>query len=342
MSETALKCPQCGGPLQPGRFARIAVCPHCGSTIALDEQTVQAERFRTAFRAWNSPEAYGITEWLTVEGMRWAVGDKIAAGHVSDVYFAQRARWPTECILVKVLRSESDHHRFQNGWRTLVQLNRSLARGAETFSKLTPQPVFYGRAESGLLAGTRVMAFRWAGGFNHSLEGVMRAYPAGIPPRSSIWLWRRVLEILSFIHASGFVHGAVLPPHLMVEDGEHGVRLVGYGCSGEAGEPLRHASPRDTGYYPEIAPGKLRLSPELDIVMSARLVAALLGGNPATGEFPDAVPPPLSALIADAARWRPGAGADSAWALRERLGQLAKDVYGPPRFCPIVMRGKEE
>ncbi|MEJ2367750.1 MAG: inactive serine/threonine-protein kinase VRK3 [Acidobacteriota bacterium] len=342
MTEKALKCPQCGGPLQPGRFARIAVCPHCGSTISLDEQTVEAEHFRKAFRDWDFPPNNGFTEWLTVNGMHWAVGRKIAGGHISDAYFGLRARWPTECILLKILRNPGEVGRFQNTWKTLVHLNQSMAPGAETFSKLTPQPVFAGKIESGEFAGTHAMAFRWANGFNHTLGGVKKAYPSGIPPRSSIWLWRRILEILTFIHSSGLVHGSVLPPHLLLEEGEHGIRLVGYGCAGESGAPLQHILPRFENYYPKASSRPMKLTPALDITMSAKTMASVLGGDPATGNVPDIVPAPLAGLIYETANGRGSSTGGDAWTLRQRLGRLAQEVYGAPKFCPIVMREKED
>lgn len=342
MPENALKCPQCGGPLTPGKFARIAKCPHCGSTVTLDEQTVSAARFREAYREWNSPANNGFSEWLTINGSHWAVGEKVAQGEISDVYLAQRARRPTEFVIIKILRNTSDVSRFENEWQVLDKLHHSEARGASTFSKLLPQPVTTGEVSAGIHKGSRAMVFRRAEGFSHSLEEVRRRNQSGIDPRSSIWLWRRILEVLSFIHASGVVHGAVLPPHVIVEAGEHGARLIGYGSAGDRGSRLQFVANQYKSYYPEGFLDSMELAPRVDIVMSARTIAVLLGGDAATCLVPDAVPRSLAELIVESGCWSVEPKCPDAWALHERLGTLAQQVYGAPKFCPIIMAKEEE
>jgi hypothetical protein len=334
MAERALKCPQCNAPLAAGRFARAVTCPFCGSTVVLGEATVAASRFRDAFRAWNSPESHGVAEWVSLGDSHWALGPLVARGEVSDVYAAARARWPTERALLKVLRDRRDAAGFQREWEVLVALQKSDAPGAESLTARLPEPIVQGEITAGARAGDRAMVLRWAGGFTHTFEDARRAYPQGIEPRASIWIWRRILEALSFVHASGFVHGAVLPPHLLVEEGEHGVRLVGFHAADRAGGRLR-AAPGFEPFYPRGA----RLAPETDLAMAARCVAALLGGDPASGEVPGKVPAPLAREIAEASALRPAAGGD-AWQRHKRLGELAREVFGPPAFCPLRLSGE--
>jgi hypothetical protein len=335
-TERALKCPQCNAPLAPSRFARSAVCPFCGSTVMLDEQGVSAERFRAAFRAWNSPETHGYADWVSLGDSHWAKGPLIAQGEISDIHAAARARWPTERALLKILRDPRDAPGFDHEWEVLTALQRSDAAGAASLTSRLPQPIARGEITVGALAGTRAMVFRWASGFVHTFEDARRAYPQGIEPRASIWIWRRILEALAFVHASGFVHGAVLPPHLLVEEGEHGVRLVGFRAADRAGEPLREVSSRFEPVYPRDVLADRRLAAAMDIAMSARCVAALLGGDPASGEVPRSVPAPLALEIARASSLRGDAGGE-AWRLRARLGTLANEIFGAPAFCPLTI-----
>jgi hypothetical protein len=123
----------------------------------------------------------------------------------------------------------------------LAELQESDAPGAPSFTARLPQPILHGEVTGGSLPGAKVILLRWADGFVHTFEDVRRAYPRGIEPRPSIWIWRRILELLAFVHASGFVHGAVLPPHLLIEQGEHGVRLVGFRAADYAGLPAAGA-----------------------------------------------------------------------------------------------------
>jgi len=336
--EHAIMCPQCNAPLTPHRFARSIVCSYCGATVQLDEAAVSATLFHEAFRTWNSPQSYPISSWVSIGNSHWALGTCIAHGDTSDVYIAQRARWPTELVILKILRDRQDIDLFDNEWESLQALQQSEARGADVFTTLMPQPVIHGDISTGTFAGKRASIFRWASGFHHTFEKVIQAYPQGISPRASIWVWRRILEILSFIHSSGMVHGAVLPAHLLVQENEHGVRLVGYSFAGKFGKNLRTPSQDHESFYP--SPTRLwsKLTGQLDIVMSARCMVALLGGDSATASLPASVPTQVADLVQRIALSKPDDSVSKdAWAIREELGEIARKVFGPSEFIPIVM-----
>lgn len=335
----ALICPQCNAPLKPpSRFARTLTCSYCGATIKLDASTtVSAETFHKAFRAWNAPQNYSVASWLSLGDHHWAVAEALGAGSSCDVYHGMRARFPTELVILKVLRDPADAPRLDNEWEMLQALQKSDAPGAETFARLLPEPVMHGTVTANAFTGRRVNIIRWASGFHHTFDAVQRAYPNGIPPRASIWAWRRILEVLSFIHASGFVHGAVLPPHLLVQENEHGVRLIDYCTAGYVGQRLQYVTAGYDVFYPKgLRVGSL-LTQQVDLVMSARCIASILGGNPVDGSLPAAVPAPLAALLRRVAMSDPFSNTEKAWALREELGRLADAVFGAPQFNPIVM-----
>jgi hypothetical protein len=338
MAQHAFMCPQCNGPLSPTRFARSVVCSYCGATVTIDETAVSAAVFKQAFEAWNAPRTHGITDWLAVGDSRWSPGELIAHGEISDVHAAQRARWPSERALVKVLRDERDRALFDHEWEVLERLHGETAEGAAGMLARLPEPIAHGVVTDGMYVGAQVTVLRWASGFRHTVEDFRRAYPAGIDPQPSIWVWRRLLEVLAFLHKQGYAHGAVLPPHLLVEDGEHGLRLVGLSMTDRMGARLRGVVERWADFYPQSEGGPRTVGAAADVAMSARCLIALLGGDPATGKLPDAVPGPLASLLRDtAAADAPSGAAPGAWSLREQLGALAREVFGPSRFCPLVM-----
>jgi serine/threonine protein kinase len=337
--ERALVCPQCNAPLPtPNRFARSVVCSYCGTTVQFDESSVSGERFHKAFRTWNSPDSYGIAPWISIGESYWAVQKCIASGDIADVYTGQRARWPTELVIIKLLRDRKDLAQFDNEWEVLQRLQRSEAPGSDTFTILLPQPVIHGDITAGLHAGQRANIFRWTSGFYHSFEEVRRTYPEGIPPIASIWIWRRILEVLAFIHNSGIVHGAILPSHLLVQENEHGVKLIGYSAAGQPGQKLQGVSQHYAFIYPEAFRSHSSLTPQLDIIMSARCIVEILGGNPETESLPNTVPARLARFVQKIALVQPIGSTDlNAWALREELGAIANDTFGSPQFIPIVM-----
>ncbi len=335
-SAQLLKCPHCSAPLSPpSRFARSVVCAFCAATVTLDHSAVSAARFREAHARWSSPATHGFAAWWSIGTGHWAVGALAGRGEASDVYFGLRARWPTERVLVKVLRSEraEDVGALSHEREVLEALQDSTAPGAASLTRRIPEPVAHGLVRGGPYEGRCALVLRHASGFHHTLEAVRARHSRGVDPRASVWMWRRILEVLTFVHASGWVHGAVLPQHLLIQDGEHGVRLVGYAAADRPGRALRRIASGYEPYYPQGRSGVL--SPALDVAMSARCIAYALGGDPATGEVPAAVPPPYASLIRSAAA---GIDADEgAWALRDRIGSVSAEVFGPPSFHPIEM-----
>lgn len=332
--DRALMCPQCNAPLAPSRFARTVVCSYCGATVKLDTSSVSATKFHDAFRVWNSPESYQIPSWISIGKSNWTLNKHIATGEISDVYTGQRARWPTELAILKLLRDQKDRDLFENEWNVLQALHRSDAPGADNFTALIPQPITHGDISIGSHAGRRVHVFRWMSGFYYTFEDVLQAYPQGIPPRASIWIWRRILEVLFFIHNSGMVHGAVLPSHLLAQENEHGILLVGYGSAGQVGGKHHIGSGRFESFYKVLKQPISNLTPQLDIMMSAWCIIYILGGDPETGSLPTAVPKCLADVIRQTALGNSG---EDAWSIREELGDIANEIFGAPQFIPIVV-----
>jgi len=198
--------------------------------------------------------------------------------------------------------------------------------------------VLRGEIRAGDFAGSRAMAFRWEAGVRSTFADVAREYPQGIEPRASIWVWRRILEVLHFLHEAGIVHGAILPIHILLQEHEHGIRLAGFGCAGNAGKPLRAIDTRYEPFYPQSRKTSPELTPQMDLVMSARCILSMLGGNPGSGVLPAAIPKALETTIRRIAHAdQSGAAIESAWSIREELGKIAQDAFGPPAFCPIIM-----
>lgn len=334
MAAHLTRCPNCGAPMTPGRFARTATCGYCQAVVQVDEEAVLAARFREAHEAWRGLAHDPGAPYVDVGGDRWLLGPLVARGEVADVHYAERVRRPTERALVKLLRDPADLPLLRAEWAALGRLQRSEVKEAATLRSRVPQPIAHGKVSGGVHEGGHATVLRHAPGFHHTLEAVREVH-AALDPRIGVWLWRRILETLGFLHASGVVHGAVLPPHLVVEEGEHGLRLVGYGCAGVPGAPLLAILERHERLYPRAQLEAPVLSSRHDLAQGAASVAFALGVDHA-GRWPSVVPRELAKLVDDVAAGGRRAEAD-AWALWSEVGALARQLFGPPSFHPIVM-----
>ena len=61
---------------------------------------------------------------------------------------------------------------------------------------------------------------------HYSMEEVMRVYPEGVDFRDMVWMFKRTLAAIGFVHRQGIVHGALIPPHILVHPIRHGAKLV--------------------------------------------------------------------------------------------------------------------
>ena len=335
MNASVLECPRCGAALTPpSRFARSTVCEFCGTTVRLDPSVVSRARFRAAFEAWNDPAANGYDTWTTLEGVHYAPLRRLAEGDTSVVYLAERARFPSERVLLKVLRDAADAPRLDHEVALTGRLQAQVAADAPELARRLPDPVAAGPLHD-LHAGGYGAVFRWTPGFVHTLEDVRAAWPGGVAPQVGPWLWRRLLEILHVVHEHGVCHGAVLPQHVLVQDGEHGARLAGFVHAGAEGTKVERAPARHPDLYPD---GPKVRSRRADLIMSARCVAFALGGDGRSGRVPDTIPAPLAGLLAEVAADNPPPGRTvTAWQLRETVGEIARACFGAPSFHPLIL-----
>ncbi len=290
------RCPNCGANLPPPPPSGSVRCEFCATRLA-----VEAGRWKaSAPEALDEPLRDPERPRLWVGGARYCVLGRLAKGEASDVFLARRDARVTELVVLKI---SSDAARLGREWAALEALPRSTAEGSAHFARLLPQPVATGTARLGMHGneGDRpVSVLRWRSGFIHTFDDVFSAYPGGVPPESSIWMWKRMLELLGWVHRSGWSHGAVTPAHLLMHARDHGVVLVGWSRASKS-------------------PGAA------DIAASATVIQRALGSQRA--------PAALADLLAQTVKSPPS----DAWALKETLDRTARDAFGPPKYVPSVM-----
>lgn len=146
-------------------------------------------------------------------------------------------------------------------------------------------------------------AMTWQIGFLN-LEEVRMLYPDGIHPLDMGWIWRRVLWALGGAHGCGWIHGAVLPRHIMIHPDLHGVLLVDW-CyatsktsSTTSYRPITAIVGGMRDWYPPEVLAKKAPLPKVDLVMAARTMQYVMGIDPYKGIWPACVPLPMRQYFA--------------------------------------------
>jgi hypothetical protein len=328
-----LDCPHCGAPLPEDAIGTsVTTCPYCKRALAVEPGVVFAKAFARA-AALRDEEANASPDLVRVGDVPYVVEGRIARGESSDVFLARRAHRVTERVVIKVLRALGDAPRMQREAETLRALEGSTTHGTGHFSRLVPQLV----QESTLVDDDRTtrpaLVVRRASGFCATLADARAAFPDGVDPRAAVWMWRRVLELLAWVHGTGRVHGAVVPEHVVLHARDHGVMLVDWAASVGFGARIDAIVGAHAAFYPEGASTD-EAQPAIDLAMTARCIAFVLGGEPQAGKVPSTVASPIARLVADASSGRLHADAG---ALHRIVGDAAREAFGPPTYVPFEL-----
>ena len=326
MAATLLTCPRCmKSPLRSG--ARY--CPRCGlpevGRAAADTTPVD----------------------VPVGGQVFRVLDRVAVGSVSTIYRCRFYDGPIEVEgILKVARDPRANDLITAEAATLHRL--FAADPEHRYKPFLPFPqATFGLGGDGSGPPRQATAFRVHPEIRspadelYTLADVRQAYLAGLDPRHAAWVWRRVLTVLGFAHANGVVHGAVLPPHVLVEPRDHKVVLVGWGCAVPAfgGRPVRVIAGPYNDWYKREHAARHPPSPALDVALAARSMVELMGGDPLGLTLPPTVDPAVARHFARCAGFGPTARPD-AWRLLEDFDKLIHALWGPRQFVPLVLPPK--
>ena len=246
---------------------------------------------------------------------------RLATGEISDVFLARdetNAR-----VGVKLVRRPANN--------ALLAREMQVIREIRDTVEPTYLPYFpdakdsVGVKESSVIR--RANVFGLLENF-HTLARVRDQYPDFIDPRDGAWMWRRLLTALGALHNAGYVHGALLPQHVMILGEQRGMVLVGWTAAQKIGEPITLISKMQRVWYPPEVFDKTGARPETDIYMAAHLIAMLVGPR-----LPKAFKTHLKACTLKKAGLRP----DDAWALKDSFDELNERLFGERKFKPFYM-----
>jgi serine/threonine protein kinase len=233
---------------------------------------------------------------------------------------------------LKVVRGVGDNDLASNEARVLGHLYPPEAKDEKFYRYL---PRLLGAVEH---EGRQTNVFTFLEDYV-SMAAVLEAYPNGIDYRDLAWMFKRLLVAIGFAHSRGVVHGAVLPPHVMIHPTGHGAKLIdwSYAVKSEDKTSIRaYPAPWRAYYAPEVFAKQLPTA-ATDIYMAAKCCVALLGGSLSNNELPASVPDEVQSLLAECLVEAPSQRPQDAWDLHERFDGLLRKLVGKPKYRPFQL-----
>lgn len=252
-------------------------------------------------------------------------------GDISDIYYGIDRSTEGE-VAIKICRDKKDNDLFENEYNKLKHIQDSVTDG-RYFSTLIES--FLIEDGSG---PRRVNVLEWLHWW-WPLNKVLSAFSGGVRFEHAAWMFRRLLGGLGRAHNEGFVHGAVLPPHVLAyssgktkDPNNHGVKLVDWCYAVKGGERIKAISPEYRNFYPREVFEKGSASPATDIYMAAKSMIYVLGGDVEKDQLPSHVPGYvgnfLRGCVLDNPRFRPYDAMD----LHDEFKEHMRNHYGPSRY----------
>lgn len=174
-----------------------------------------------------------------------------------------------------------------------------------------------------------------------TLEQVKELHPKGIDPKHAVWMWNRLIEGLTFAHASGIMHGALTPNHLIIHPETHLGQVIDWTASGKGKVPYLDISMDK--FFSDNVFHNHNLSVTEDIYTLARSMLYVLGGGTIQTSksnlyglhCPEAVPETIKTVLNKCLQPKARNRIRSMSDLHSQLGKAAEAAYGPPKFIPF-------
>lgn len=175
----------------------------------------------------------------------------------------------------------------------------------------------------------------------YTLEEIRRVHTKGVSTRVMAFIWNRVFEGLTFTHASGVVHRAITPNHILIHSESHMGQLIDWTASAVMGSSDKVPYVDDVrfpGYFPEeILDPRGTSGPSSDIFMSAWCMVYVLGGNPQEQHLPENVEKPVREFLNKCLQPKRAKRPQTAEAAYYEFRQITRDLFGPRKFVELIM-----
>jgi hypothetical protein len=246
-------------------------------------------------------------------------GPLVARGDVANLYGTRQG-------LLKIARDSADNDLMRREAAALTRLRDQVAAPLRAYFPELVEAQRRQDPRSGVQRRANVIG--QLAGFR-SLAEVRAVFPRGVDPRDAAWMWRRLLVAVGAAHRAGLIHGAVLPEHVMIHPGQHGLVLVDwcYSCPAPDGQVRALVKRYLSWYPPELRTGHAA-GPDVDIWLATRCMTELIGSR---------MPAPMAAFARGCLLASPRRRPQDAWRLLAELDELLERLYGPRTFRPFAI-----
>lgn len=267
---------------------------------------------------------------LRTDTATYTIGRRIAAGDIADLVEVSTVD-AKGAMLLKLVRRPADNDLMEREAAALRRLDTRGEPRHRVYAPVLVERFTHHDPATGVRRAANVLTR--LDGFV-TLAQVREAYPDGVDPRDVAWMWRRLLVAIGFAHRAGVVHGAVLPEHVLIHPGEHGLSLVDW-CYAvlDGADPVPAMVARYRNWYPPEVAARQIPTPATDIHLATRCMADLMGGR---------APRALARFARGCTLASPAARPKDAWHLLAELDQVLRHLYGPRVFRPFEVPEKEK
>lgn len=291
-------------------------------------------------------------------GRRYTLTQQVASGDLCELYQGYLGDNLLDVRLFKVTRDGANNDLAEAEARVLRKLYPPAAK-EEKFYRFLPK-----LSDSFIISGPgyqrRVNVMSWFPE-HRALDEVLRVFPDGIDFRDMIWMFKRILHGIGHAHANDVIHGAILPPHVMIHPVDHGAKLVDWSYSVELAPPkpskttgksifsrmkhdefgthphVRAISNQYRDLYPPEILNRETPTPATDIYLAARTCMLLIGGEPKKPTVPDVLPAPIASFFRACLEAAPAKRPQHAWDAHETLDKILLGVVGKRKYRPFPM-----
>lgn len=260
-------------------------------------------------------------------------------GDLADLYKATYGK-SAEVVILKVAQSPADNDLMDVESRVLSAIYPPSQK-EEKFYRYLPRLMDTFQMRSAKRTIRRVNVFPMYDDY-YSLEEVLQAHPNGIDFRDWIWMYKRALAGIGYVHLKkDVVHGALTPAHVLIHPIGHGAKIVDWCYAVQEWSKGRNRIKAIQSKYKKLYPpevlAKQPPTPATDLYMLSKCSVALLGGNTETNQVPDTVPKQIQSFLTSCLLSNPSRRPDNAWQLHEEFDELLLRTVGKPRYRPLSM-----